>query len=271
MSADSRQTVDAQHTLHLPTLLHHLGSARDFYQIQPVAVCESTNSDIKRAALAGEPEGLVIIADRQTAGRGRMNRAFFSPEDTGLYMSVLLRPKMRASDSALVTAAAAVAAAEAIEAVSQRAARIKWVNDIFLGDKKVCGILAEGSVAADGALQFIALGIGINVQAPSGGFPDLLSQTACAVFDAPAPPCAREHLAAAVLKRLHRYRSAQTRDFLPAYRERSMVIGKPIHILSGDHQIPARALAIDEDCRLVVETKDGIFSLCSGEISIRLT
>jgi BirA family biotin operon repressor/biotin-[acetyl-CoA-carboxylase] ligase len=247
----------------------HLGELSGFYRIRTLAESSSTNDDVKAAARAGEPEGLVIIADRQTAGRGRLRRAFFSPDGSGLYMSVLLKPETSPAGSALITAAAAVAVAEAIERVSGRSARIKWVNDIYLNGKKVCGILTEGAVAADGRLQYAVLGIGVNVAPPPGGFPEGLRDIACAVFEDGAPEGVRARLAAEILSHFHRFRALEERAFLPAYRERSMVLGKPIQVFLGEEAFPARAISIDDDCRLIVETERGLLTLCAGEVSIR--
>ncbi len=240
-----------------------------FYRVRTQYESSSTNDDVKAAARLEEPEGLVIIADHQTAGRGRLRRAFFSPDGTGLYMSMLLRPSMRAADSVLVTAAAAVVVAEAIDHVSGKNARIKWVNDIFLDGKKVCGILTEGAVGPDGRLQYAVLGIGVNIAPPPGGFPEGLHDIACAVFDNHAPENARALLAAEILTRFFRYRALEERAFLPAYRARSMVLGKPILVSLGEEKFSARALSIDDDCRLIVETDCGVLPLCAGEVSIR--
>lgn len=247
----------------------HLGELSGLYRIRTLSESSSTNDDVKAAARAGEPEGLVIIADRQTAGRGRLRRSFFSPDGSGLYMSILLRPDLSPADSVLITAAAAVAVAEAVEQVSGRFARIKWVNDIFLDGKKVCGILTEGAVGAGGKLQYAVLGIGVNVAPPPGGFPEGLRDIACAVFEDLAPEGARARLAAEILSRFHSFRALEERAFLPAYRERSMVLGKPVQVFLGEEEFPAQAVSIDDDCRLIVKTSRGLLPLCAGEVSIR--
>jgi BirA family biotin operon repressor/biotin-[acetyl-CoA-carboxylase] ligase len=260
---DARAMLDARAVERL------LGESRSFFRVRTLCESTSTNDDVKAAACLGEPEGLVVIADRQTAGRGRMRRAFFSPDGTGLYMSVLLRPGLPAADSVLVTAAAAVAVAEAVEHVSGRSAQIKWVNDIYLVGKKVCGILTEGSVGTDGTLQYAALGIGVNVAPPPGGFPEGLRDIACAVFENGVPEGARAYLAAEILLRFHRFQALRERAFLPAYRERSMVVGKRVMVSLGEEVFPAKALSIDDDCRLIVEAERGIVPLIAGEVSIR--
>lgn len=256
-------------TLDLRAVARHLGDLSGYYRIRTLSESTSTNDDVKAAARMGEPDGLVVIADRQTAGRGRMRRAFFSPGGTGLYMSLLLRPDLSPSNSALITAAAAVAAAEAVEQVSGRFARIKWVNDIHLDGKKVCGILTEGVVGADGRLQYAVLGIGVNVASPPGGFPEELRTIACAVFENGAPEDARARLAAGILTRFHRFQALEERAFLPAYRQRSCVLGRNVQVTLGEEEFPARALSIDDDCRLIVQTERGLLPLCAGEVSIR--
>ncbi len=246
-----------------------LNSSRSFYRIRTMSESPSTNDEMKTAARLGEPEGLVVIADRQSAGRGRMRRAFFSPEGSGLYMSILLRPSLKAGDSVLITAAAAVAVAEAIESLTGRDARIKWVNDIFLDGKKVCGILTEGTISADGHLESAVLGIGVNIASPPGGFPETLQDIAGAVFSSEAPKEARACLAANILERFYGYRALEARAFLGGYRDRSLVVGRPVMVTLGEEIFPALAKSIDDDCRLIVETAKGALPLCAGEVSIR--
>ena len=125
---------------------------------------DSTNSYLKEMAAKGAQEGTIIIANRQSAGRGRLGRSFFSPEEKGIYMSILLRPDISLERAVLITSMAAVAVAEAIEQVSGIQTKIKWVNDIFLNKKKVCGILTEAGIDAEtGTLEYAVLGIGVNV------------------------------------------------------------------------------------------------------------
>ena len=114
--------------------------------IRVVDEVDSTNSVLKRMAAEGAPQGSVLIAERQSAGRGRMGRSFYSPPGTGLYMSLLLRPCMEAQRATLVTTSAAVAVAEAIERLAGEAAQIKWVNDVLFHGRKVCGILTEAGM-----------------------------------------------------------------------------------------------------------------------------
>lgn len=223
----------------------------------------STNTLIKELAAQGAAEGAVIIAERQTAGRGRRGRSFFSPEGSGLYLSLLLRPSFSTEH---ITTAAAAAAALAIEEVSGRAADIKWVNDIWLDGHKVCGILCE---AGSG---FVVVGVGVNVTAPPQGFPEELKDIAGAVFtDGNAPDNARLRIGAAFLNHFTRfYTNMDAREHYPEYRQRCFLLGQEINVLRGGEAIPATAIDINEHCHLLVRYADGSEEyLSSGEVSIR--
>ena len=234
---------------------------------------DSTNLIAKRLGAAGEPEGAVIVAEAQSAGRGRLGRSFLSPPGTGVYMTLLLRPRMTAADSLWLTTAAAVAVAEAIEAVSGEAAKIKWVNDVYVRDKKVCGILTEAAMDLEsGALEYAVVGIGINVRPPRDGFPEELREIAGAILPADdADADARSRLTAEVLTRFWRYYQAlPAHPFHAEYCRRSWVVGREVMVFQGANSWPARAVGIDEACRLRVERPDGtVVALSSGEVSVR--
>ena len=220
--------------------------------IRCVPVTGSTNADL--LADTGAEPGDVLIAEAQTAGRGRMNRAFASPEG-GLYMSVLLRPD-NPDDALLITPRAAVAVAGAIEAVSGRKAAIKWVNDIQLGGKKVCGILAE---ARAGETMKVALGIGVNISS----VPEGLESIAGRIFES-APSFARERLAAEILNRLF----SPAQDVYDEYLRRCTTVGRKVTVRSGNETYPAFAEGIDRRFRLTVRLPDGsVRVLDSGEVS----
>ncbi|MBO4831388.1 MAG: biotin--[acetyl-CoA-carboxylase] ligase, partial [Oscillospiraceae bacterium] len=193
-----------------------------------VSRCVSSTLDVaKKLAEQGAPEGTVIIAQEQTAGRGRRGRKFFSPRDTGVYISILLRPALPAERAVLITTATAVAACDAIESVTGVSAGIKWVNDIFVSGKKVSGILTEASYSMEsGCLDYAALGIGLNVYPPKGGFPEEIAGTAGSILRSRQPD-ARSRLAAAFVRRfMEIYADLDSAGFVDEYRRRSVVIGK---------------------------------------------
>jgi len=232
----------------------------------------STNTLVKALAREGQSETYVMIADHQTGGRGRRGRSFFSPPGCGLYLSILLRPDMLPTDAHLLTAAAAVAVCGAVEDVCGVPCGIKWVNDIFVGDKKCCGILTEADIdPATGKIDFAVVGVGINVLPPEGDFPDELAGIAAPIYDTRPEYAVRNRLAAAVLNRFMSLYRLGSSDFVQAYRDKSIVIGREINILKGDNITPATAVGIDDNCALLVRYADGREeALSSGEISIRV-
>ncbi len=232
----------------------------------------STNALLKEKAAAGAPEGTVLIALSQTAGRGRFTRKFFSPSDSGIYMSILLRPRISAENAALITTAAAVAVAEAAEKLSGGKTAIKWVNDVLIDGKKICGILTEASLNIEsGELDYAVLGIGLNVYEPENGFPDEIKNIAGAILKERGSGN-KSRLAAAVLESFFKYyKDISERRYLKAYRERCIVLGKQISVMSQDGSRSAYALDIDENCRLRVKYPDNKEELLSsGEVSIKL-
>ena len=242
-------------------------------QVKVFPTISSTNTVLKQMALEDAPAGLALVAGEQTAGRGRLGRSFYSPAGSGLYLSLLLRPDLEASDAVKLTACAAVSVAEAIESLAEVRLDIKWVNDLFLGGKKVCGILTEAGLDCEtGRMSYVIIGIGINTRVPAGDFPEDIRQIAGAVFgDAPVPDL-RNRLAALVLDRLMAYAADPASPVLfQKYRDRSMVLGKPVHILSpGQDPVPATAVGLAPDYSLQVRLEDGTLRLLhSGEISIR--
>ncbi|MBR5095147.1 MAG: biotin--[Oscillospiraceae bacterium] len=233
----------------------------------------STNTALKELADRGEPAGLALVAGRQTAGRGRMGRSFYSPEDTGVYLSLLLRPVLPAAEAVRLTACAAVAVAETLEELSGRPAQIKWVNDVFLDGKKVCGILTEASMDCEsGQLSYAVVGIGVNALEPPGGFPEEIRDVAGAVFRERTLPELRCRIAAGILDRLWRScGGAVFADCFEAYRSRSLVLGREVELISpGRDPVPARVLDLEPDYALRVQLPDGsVQRVLSGELRVR--
>jgi len=236
---------------------------------------DSTNLTAKEMILSGVGEhGAVIIADGQTDGRGRHGRSFFSPPGHGLYMSFILNPDMLGFDSpALTTIFTANVVCEAIEAVCGKPPQIKWVNDLFLNGKKICGISAEMVMDSENnMLKWLIIGIGINVilLIPSE-LPVELQSIVGAIFEhSEEMPSIniRNQLAAWLISRLP-YLTHKKEDILFQYKQRLFVIGKQVQVMAKE-PYEATALNIDDNGHLLVRDRQGILHVLSaGEISVR--
>lgn len=224
-------------------------------------------------------ENALIIAGRQTQGRGRRGRSFYSPEKTGLYMSLLLHPKNKGEIDTALTAMAAVATASAIDEIvyaGESHTSIKWVNDIYLDDKKVAGILAEAySSMEDKDAAFVIIGIGINVYSPENDFPKDIRDIAGAIVKKRSDINVDilNRLAADIVIKLMNmyYQASYEKDkILEAYREKSFLTGQYIKINSfdGDNKY-AFVIGIDEDYHLIVKYDDeSCEHISSGEVSV---
>lgn len=259
---------------------------------------DSTNELLKRYAGQGESRDMAVIAQEQSAGKGRRGRSFFSPEGTGIYMSLLLHPKVTADQAAMLTTLAAVAVSRAVEEVSEQEVQIKWVNDVWMRGRKISGILTECAPSfTAGRPEYVVVGLGINVFEPEGGFPEEIREAAGAVFLQGEKEKQRENLrsrlAALVLVQfMEYYRTFPERDYLEEYRRRCFVIGRQVRILTSEHterrqqkalegagqeqqenrdRSRALVLGIDEACHLHVQYEDGTTEyLFGGEISVRM-
>ena len=228
----------------------------------------STNTLLKEQARAGAPAGTVLIADRQTGGRGSRGRSFFSPHG-GLYLSVLLRPETPAAQAVGITVAAAVAGLRAVRDVWGIDAAVKWVNDLYLNGRKVAGILTEAEPDPEtNALRWAVVGIGFNVTPPEGGFPPEL-QTVAGALRKTAEPEERAKLAAAFLDRLYEALRAPKGSVVEEYRAHSYLTGRRVMSLNGAFPGSALVLGVDDDARLLVRTDDGAAAaLSSGEVRL---
>ena len=214
---------------------------------------DSTNAEARRRALEGAPEGAVVVAEEQTAGRGRLGKTFYSPAGAGVYLSVVLRPRLQADAAQYLTCAAAVSCAQAIEAVTGEEALIKWVNDIFCRGRKVAGILTEGVVDMEsGRFEHAVLGMGVNVRVPASGFPSEIAD-----------------VAGEMLARFWSlYENLPDRSFYDEYRRRCFLLGQPIVVTRNGSRVRARAVDLTEDFKLVVELPDKTRrELPHGEVS----
>ncbi len=233
----------------------------------------STNTLAKKLAESGSEEGRTIIAESQTAGRGRLGRQFFSPEGGGLYMSIILRPTLPTDQTSLITTAAAVAVCRAIENVFGMQAKIKWVNDIFAHGKKVCGILTEGAINFEtGKLDYAVLGIGINISSPKGGFPTELKHIAGSLLTRNCTAADKSGLAASILDNFFDiYENIESREFMKEYQSRSLVLGRNVKFTKNDKEYSGVAEIIDDNAHLSVRLQNGeLYTLFAGEVSLKI-
>ncbi len=230
---------------------------------------DSTNNFAKSLAQLGAEHGTTVIAEVQTQGRGRMGRPYYSPLGMGIYMSVILRPRLSVEHSLLITSCVAVAVAEAIENVTGIDCKIKWVNDIFAGNKKLCGILTEASVNVEqGGLEYAVAGIGVNVQNVT--FPKNISDTATSIFMETKENVSRSQLIAEILNCLEdKLEAVNEPSFIDEYRKRSNIIGKRIEVTHNDKTTSMTCLGIDELGKLLVRLDCGEEkALTSGSIQL---
>ena len=243
-----------------------LGEEAKRFDITIEETVTSTNTVLKAMAEQGEKEGKILIAREQTAGKGRLGRSFYSPKNSGLYISILLRPRFSARDALYITTSAAAAVSEAIDLVAGVKTEIKWVNDIYYKGKKLCGILTEASIDFEsGGLHYAVLGIGINVTEMT--VPDELSDIAVSLG---ADKALFAKLSAEIIKRFFGYYdNIGELRFLPEYRRRSFLIGKRITFTDNEGEKTAEVLDVDEKVRLVVREDNGnIIKLSSGEVNL---
>lgn len=234
------------------------------YRLRVEKKVSSTNLLMKEMAKKGAEEFSVLAASSQTAGRGRLGRSFYSPGGTGIYMSVLLFPG-KDRNPLLITVDAAVCVARVLERITGEKALVKWVNDIYIKEKKVCGILAE---AVD---DKVVLGIGINVTPPKKGFPDDIKDRAGALFEKKTKKI-RERIISELLCELYSiYTSPEREELYNEYNSRSMIKGKDILILRNGGEEPAVALGIDIDYSLIVKKENGeTEKISTGDVSIKI-
>lgn len=249
----------------------YLNKYQDVFQIEVFKSINSTNEVLKERAFGGEAEGTVLISEEQTNGKGQLGRKFYSPMGTGIYMSILLRPKMNMENALFITTSAAVAVAQAIEWVSHRKAEIKWVNDIYCNGKKVCGILTEAAFNIEtSGLDYVVLGIGMNVKEPEHGFPEELADIADSIFPE-SDTDIRSQLVAEVLMRFWKYyENLEKKEFVEEYKSRSCLIGKPIIIESKEEKKEVMVMSINDQCHLIVKMADGSEEeLCAGTVRLK--
>lgn len=238
---------------------------------------DSTNRRLRALAEEGAPHGTVLLADEQTAGRGRGSRSFASPADNGLYLSMLLYPKLGADKIHLLTVLAAVSVQEAIGRVAGVVSDIKWVNDLYLDGRKLGGILTEAVVsdAEAGGVGFAVIGVGLNIGS-ARLLPQEVAGNACAVGEYSGQTQIRCRLAAEILNRFEKNYEAfcarqDPAEILARYRKRLLWLGDTVQVLPlSGAPFAAKALDVDRDGRLLVQMPDGeIRRLAGGEIQVR--
>lgn len=229
---------------------------------------DSTNNEAKRLITAGQGGMALIAAEGQTAGRGRQGKSFYSPGQSGIYMTFSFPARLALQDAVSVTTAAAVAVWQAVYNLTGIETQIKWVNDLYLDGKKICGILTEAiSDLESGLVQNILIGIGLNYRTTD--FPPELRETAASLT--PTGVSRNRMIAAIVDELLDILSNPSDRRYLDIYRRHSMVIGQEIVFIRGGEEFAARALDIDKEGGLVITLPDGTREILrSGEISLRV-
>ena len=249
-----------------------LANAKLPVETQVVFSTGSTNNDVKALAEQGKDELFALVASKQESGKGRRGRSFFSLGDRGVYLSILIRPSMPIAQASAITAVAAVATCRAVESLFDVKPSIKWVNDVYLGKRKICGILTEAATDLEtGMLSYAVVGIGVNVYEPEGGFPEEIRERAGAI-STEIKQGTRAALAGAIIKEfVELYDKDSFGAFCDEYRARSFVVGKTITVIDGKGEQEALALGIDDDLSLHVQFEDGSEAhLHSGEVSLRV-
>ena len=252
----------------------------DFFEYDEI---DSTNLEAKRlVAKKSSATKQVFLAKRQTAGRGRLGRSFFSPEETGLYMSLLLQIDEKLLDTDLITPAAGIAVCRTIEFFYDEKGKkanpqIKWVNDIYLNKKKVCGILTEGILnPKEGKISQVIIGIGVNLFEPKTGFPPEIENIAGFVFNKDFfknPEETKYQFVAKLLENLEiTLEKSQEKITMEEYKERSLVIGKTVTVITPQKQYAALVKDVTEKGHLIVEDLEQgkITQLFTGEVSLKL-
>lgn len=232
----------------------------------------STNIEAKRLANEGCPEGTIVLSEEQTAGRGRLSRAWFSPYTKGIWFSVILRPTFPPYEAPKCTLLAAVAIARAIRRVSGVECGIKWPNDILFAGKKLVGILTEMSAEMD-SINYVVIGMGINVNTSIDEFPEELRPIASSLSAILGHDISRVELLAEILHEIEtQYTIAIEQGFAPIlaeWRTLSVTLGQVVDVFGINRDFSGTALDIDEDGALLVKTEAGVEKVVAGDVSVR--
>jgi BirA family biotin operon repressor/biotin-[acetyl-CoA-carboxylase] ligase len=233
----------------------------------------STSDVVEKLARDGAQEGVVVFAETQSKGRGRLGRKWVSPAGRGLWFSVLLRPNMPPQEATRITIAAATALGRAIRAEAGLSAQVKWPNDLLISGKKIAGSLTELSAELD-HVRHVILGIGLNVNMSSSDFPPELRQTATSLRIESGQPVHRAKLAAAILRELDRdyarIRAGQFEAVADEWERLCSTLGRHIHIRAGERLVEGRAEALDSDGALLLRTEHGhLERIVGGDVTVQ--
>ncbi|MGH7843012.1 MAG: biotin--[acetyl-CoA-carboxylase] ligase [Candidatus Binataceae bacterium] len=232
----------------------------------------STQRVAAEMAEAGAASGTIVIAEQQTAGRGRLGRAWHSPAGVNLYATIIIRPQMPALEVPRLSLVAGVAAAEALATVAPGLVALKWPNDIWLKGRKAGGIIAEAVTDSAPRLTCVLLGIGLNLNLAAADLPEALRDRATSVRIATGHRCDRIALAAALFNRLDsRYMEAEAKGFAAMrdeYEKYSALTGRRVTVLNGTARVSGQVTGIDADGALMLETAAGPSRVLAGEVSV---
>lgn len=267
---DTRGGQDAKFVIYCPGTGEMAREGKRIMQwdVRFVKTTGSTNEDVTRAGMRGAPAGFTLVADQQTAGRGRMDRKWFSPPDTGLYVSVLVRPEIPAGRAGMLSFCAAVAMRAAVAEAGLPETGIKWPNDLVAGGKKICGILSNCQIR-EKKLDFAVLGLGVNLR--PGSYPPELADRAGCLAEMGAE-VDREHLLYQFLRHLDTALSALEAggaEVLRGLKSHCVTLGSEV-LVSGGTALKGVARDIGKNGELIVETAEGtLVPVLAGDVSVR--
>ena len=242
-------------------------------QLQCYTTIDSTNEEAKRVALAGAAEGTVIVAERQERGKGRLGRAWFSPPELGLWFSLILRPQIKPAHVSQLTFVSAVAVCKALRKATGFPVLIKWPNDLLCVDKKICGILTELSAEAD-RINYLVIGIGLNVNQQEKDFPPEIKDTAISLAVVTGHLWQRAEILRYILREFEKeylnYLSIGFSQTLLQWRELNITLGKEVVVSTKEETYTGIAEDINESgCLLVRKNTGEVVTLLAGDVSLR--
>lgn len=258
-----------------------LNKSRESFRKDILSMCEnkislayldevsSTNDYLKVLANKNYPEYYTVIANSQSSGKGRQGKSFYSPGSTGVYLSMLLHPKFSMEKALNITTSAAVAVSKTIEEFTNKNTKIKWVNDIFIDNKKVCGILTEGSMDFEQLnLSYAVLGIGINLFKPKT-FPDDISNIAGYIIEDFDETLKARFIARLIDNVIYHYKNIDSKEFYEYYREKSYLKGRTVTFDYEGHKGRGKVLDIDKNYSLVIDAGEKVIHLKTGSVELK--